>query len=186
MNNYWEDRYKLKGNSGLGSYGIIGDEKANFINNFIIKNEIKTISDFGCGDGNQISLLTSYELYHGYDISNYIISECRNKFKDNNNMMFYNNISDLPNSDLCMSLDVIYHIIDIESYESYLNNLFNKSNKYVIIFSSNHERNDVNTTHIYHRIFTEWINNNILDFTLIEESNNFPNTSAKFFVYKKI
>lgn len=185
MSNYWEERYKLNGNSGLGSYGKIADHKAQIINDYIIKNNIKTISDFGCGDGNQISLLKTYELYHGFDVSPYIVDSCINKFKGIGNMFFYKNINDLPTSELCLSLDVLYHIIDFNEFEKYLRLLFEKSSKHVIIFSSNHSRNDSSAPHIIHRKFTEWINKNISNYALIEEGDKFENTSAKFYTYLK-
>jgi hypothetical protein len=73
MNNFWEERYKTGGNSGAGSYGEYAVYKAQIINDYIIKYNIKTISDFGCGDGNQISLLKGFESYMGHDISSYAL-----------------------------------------------------------------------------------------------------------------
>lgn len=185
MSKYWEDRYITGGNSGLGSYGEYAKHKADVINNYIKKLNIKTISDFGCGDGNQISLIYGYEKYVGFDVSKHIVSLCDEKFKNIENMSFINTINDLPESDLCLSLDVIYHIIDENEYQEYLKQLFNKSKKYVLIFSSNHE-NDSIVNHIYHRVFTKWVNDNINNFKFIEEINNNLKTSAKFFLFEKI
>ena len=53
---YWEFRYANNGNSGAGSYGKLADFKAKVINGFIHENELNTILEFGCGDGNQLSL----------------------------------------------------------------------------------------------------------------------------------
>jgi hypothetical protein len=55
MNNFWENRYRMGGNSGAGSYGEFAEHKANVINNYILKYNIKQYQIFGCGDGNQIS-----------------------------------------------------------------------------------------------------------------------------------
>jgi len=182
---FWNDRYKSGGNSGLGSYGKCANGKASVINNYIKKYNIKTISDFGCGDGNQISLLEGYENYCGYDISPYIIDACKNKFENNKFMTFTNNVNEIPNAELTLSLDVLYHLVNICDFELYLSQLFDKSKKYVLIFSSNHDRNS-GINHIYHRKFTDWVDKHHTKFKLIEEINNFYDTSAQFYLYKNI
>ena len=69
---YWEKRYVTGGNSGDGSYGYLAKYKAEIINNFIEKNSINAIIEFGTGDGNQIKHM-NYKNYIGFDVSNYII-----------------------------------------------------------------------------------------------------------------
>ena len=88
MDNYWDNRYKTGGNSGLGSYGENAKYKANIINTYINKFRIKTICDFGCGDGNQISLFEGFDKYFGCDISLHALSICEEKFKNNGKMTF--------------------------------------------------------------------------------------------------
>ncbi len=185
MNNHWENRYQAGGNSGAGSYGEYAKHKSEVINNYINKFEIKTISDFGCGDGNQISTIFGFEKYCGYDISPYIIEKCRGLYKDNDKIKFVNQINEISNADLCLSLDVIYHIIDENDYANYLENLFDKSNKYVLIFSSNHNDNNHNSDHIFHRKFTDWVDENKKNFKLIDEVENFLQTSAKFYLFER-
>jgi 2-polyprenyl-3-methyl-5-hydroxy-6-metoxy-1,4-benzoquinol methylase len=185
MNNYWEERYRAGGNSGNGSYGETADHKATVINNYITKFGIKTISDFGCGDGNQISLLKGFDSYMGYDISSYALYLCHEKFKNNKAMNFCSLMSDLPQADLCISLDVVYHILSQEEYEKYLTRLFDGSKKYVLIFSSNFNSYDSSAPHVIHRKFTDWVEENRKDFKLIEEVDNFLLTSAKFFMFEK-
>jgi hypothetical protein len=51
---YWENRYKNGGNSGEGSYALKAEYKANVLNNYIQKLNIKSIIEFGCGDGNNL------------------------------------------------------------------------------------------------------------------------------------
>lgn len=187
MNNFWDERYKSGGNSGVGSYGEYAKHKAEVINNCIIKYNIKTISDFGCGDGNQIGLLHGFESYIGCDISPHIISQCRRKFGNNSKMSFCSSMSELQESDLCLSLDVLYHIVDFNEFEKYLKLLFNKSKRYVLIFSSNHENNKHDAlNYIYHRKFTNWIEENYNNFKLVEIVDNTLGTSAKFFLYEKM
>lgn len=182
--NYWENRYVSGLDSGRGSYGKSANHKATMINNYIINHDIKSISDFGCGDGNQIGLLKGFENYCGFDISPYIIDVCKQKFIDNSKMTFCTKINDLPESELCLSLDVLYHIIDEKDYENYLFQLFNKSKKYVLIFSTNHQEKTI-SSYILHRKFTDWVDTHCKDFVLVEELENSLKSSAKFYLYKR-
>ena len=53
---YWKNRYNLGGNSGDGSYGELAQFKAEFLNKFVTDKNIKTIIEFGSGDGNQLTM----------------------------------------------------------------------------------------------------------------------------------
>ncbi len=55
-NKYWTQRYAEGGNSGAGSYGKFARFKAEVINKFVSEREIKSVIEFGCGDGNQLKL----------------------------------------------------------------------------------------------------------------------------------
>src|SRR5437660_1578196 len=65
---YWEGRYVEGGDSGHGSYGFLAAEKARFLNAFIEKHHVASVIEFGCGDGNQLSL-ARYPRYLGLDVS---------------------------------------------------------------------------------------------------------------------
>lgn len=166
---YWENRYLTNGNSGAGSYGTEAMFKANYINGVIKKYGINSISDFGCGDGNQISLLTGFKKYYGYDFSRTTIDNCIKKLTDKRYQFEYN-IEDIPISDITISLDVTYHILEDDYFEEYMNSLFMKSNKYVLIYSMN--RNDATSQnmsiHLKNREFVGWVSNNYPHFELVE------------------
>ncbi|MDR0911887.1 MAG: class I SAM-dependent methyltransferase [Methanobrevibacter sp.] len=103
------------------------------INNFVNENKINTVMELGHGDGNQLKL-ASYPNYIGFDVSETAVEKCRKLFDKDNNKTFkllreYNN----EKADLALSLDVIYHLIEDNVYEYYMEKLFNSSNKYVII-----------------------------------------------------
>ena len=51
---YWNDRYVKGQNSGAGSYNKLAQFKADVINDFLGRNQIKSIVDYGVGDGNQL------------------------------------------------------------------------------------------------------------------------------------
>jgi hypothetical protein len=182
---YWENRYKSNGNSGLGSYGDEAKFKSNYINDAIIKYNIKSINDFGCGDGNQISQLENFEIYCGTDVSNTTLLNCIQKFKNVNKYKFVSNISEMNDADLCMSLDVLYHITEDDYFNDYMHNLFSLSKKYVLIYSVN--SNELTTVpHMKYRDFLSWIEKNVSDFKLIDSSKyEKKNNGVGFFLFMK-
>lgn len=175
---YWEYRYREKGNSGSGSYGRLACFKAEIINDFIKKNKIQKCIELGCGDGNQLSLFECPS-FVGLDVSKTIIAENQLRFKEDATKNFYlynkKNIKQLQKEPylLSLSLDVIFHLVEDSIFENYMHNLFNFSDQYVIIYSSN-----INlrlSPYERHRNFTAWIDQNIADWELIERiPNPFP------------
>ena len=65
---YWEDRYARGGTSGAGSYGRAAEWKAQIVNAWVRELGITSVIDWGCGDGNQLSL-ADYPRYLGLDRS---------------------------------------------------------------------------------------------------------------------
>jgi len=183
----WENRYKTNGNSGAGSYGVLCEYKAKFINKFIIDNNCKNVIEFGSGDGNQMSYF-DVQQYTGVDISEHVINICKQKYSHLANKKFATYVEYYKMSskfDLSLSLDVIYHLVDDNIYEKYMNDLFNSTNKFVIIYSSNRQEK-YNNSHVYPRKFTDYID---LKFPraklLCHEPNPYPKLSgADFFVYQ--
>jgi hypothetical protein len=193
---YWENRYKSGRNSGPGSYNELAKFKAKIINEFINKNNIKSIIDYGVGDGNQLKFInTENKKYIGIDISKTIINKCTELFKNDNTKVFIleNNMQNL-NVDLVISCDVLYNLIEDKEYVNYIKNLFNISKSYVIIYARNEDLNY--KPHIKFRKFTDYINENFINWNLIEHIPNiYPqlivgidnhNTSpCDFYIYKK-
>lgn len=153
--NYWEKRYAKGGNSGVGSYSILAEYKASVINNFVSKNNINKVIEWGSGDCNQLSL-ANYKKYIGYDVSQTSINICKNKFNNDNTKTFIyldENFKNEEKADLSISLDVIYHLVEDNVFDTYMRNLFDSSNRYVCIYSSN--VNKPWEAHVRHRKFTD-------------------------------
>ena len=109
---YWTTRYGRGGDSGPGSYGRLAYFKAGVINEFIEKNEIRTVVEFGSGDGAQLEL-AKYPRYTGVDISPRAIELCKARFRADGTKEFL--LADDPRADsvrayLALSLAVIYHL----------------------------------------------------------------------------
>ena len=193
-NIYWEHRYQQNGNSGAGSYGKFADFKAQFINDFIERNNVVSVIDFGCGDGNQLSLLKDVR-YVGVDVSATAVSLCRTRYQDDASKRFL--LFEECGNERCelgLSLDVIYHIVEDQIYEQYMRQIFTGAKRFVIIYSSDQEENYSNTPlHIRHRKFTQWIEDNRPDWILKEQvPNRYPYSGdhlqgswSQFFVYEK-
>ena len=155
-------------------------------------NGIQSVIDFGCGDGNQLSLF-SFPNYIGFDVSMTAITLCKKHFKNDRTKTFFSynpecfkDNSNIFRAELTLSLDVIYHLIEDNIFELYMEHLFSSSDKFVIIYSD-----DTNTNQRYHekhRQFSKWIETNLPDWRLINKiKNKFPDEScADFFIYKKI
>ncbi|TLD96633.1 class I SAM-dependent methyltransferase [Helicobacter jaachi] len=205
---YWEIRYKSFktlggggiGASGAGSYNHLADFKARVLNTFVQEHNIARVLEWGCGDGNQLSLC-AYPQYIGLDVSSFVIQRLREKFRQDNTKAFYEveyflqNQAQMPftSADLSLSLDVIYHLIDDRIYAAYMRNLFAFSHQFVIIYASNVDA--PHTAHVRHRAFSKWIAAHISGWELIEsipnaypyDAQNPQNTSfADFYIYKKI
>ena len=181
----WEKEYKRGGNSGTGSYGEFADFKARILNDLVSKEDIRTVIEFGCGDGNQLSLAT-YPMYIGYDVSPTALALCHSKFAADSTKAF-RPVSEYQGekADMAMSLDVLYHIIEHDLWEAYMRRLFNAAYKCVVIYSTNEAYNAPNrAAHMYHRQFTPWVEANQPAWELVRTVRNEFNGSADFYIYK--
>ena len=158
---YWKQRYKSGGNSGAGSYHGLAEFKAEILNGFVQDRQIRTVIEYGCGDGNQLRL-SEYPSYTGFDVSPEAISQCKDIFSDDEAKVF-KLMSDYANetAQLTLSLDVIYHLIEDGVFHDYMKRLFDSSTEFVIIYSSNtDEQQRFQAAHMKHRKFSQWIDQN--------------------------
>lgn len=193
---YWEKRYHAGGNSGDGSYGHLATFKSKIINSIINQHNIKSVVDYGVGDGNQCELIDTQNIqYYGIDVSPTAIQLCVNrKLKDKQFMLVEEYKNKNIQCELSISCDVIYHLIEDDVFEEYMQNLFDFSIKYVIIYSRNENVN--HAKHVKFRKFSNYIESNIkanlIDHILnpypqtILGSNNKNTSPSDFFVYEKV
>ena len=154
---YWERRYMYGGNSGGGSYNRLAEFKAKILNEFVSQNKISSVIEWGCGDGNQLQL-AKYPDYVGYDVSQKAIEICKSKFENDNTKEFYycgnEDFTTGKKAELVLSLDVIYHLIEDESFKTYMDRLLESSTKYICIYSSDFQ--EVKDKHVKCRKFTKY------------------------------
>ncbi len=185
---YWENRYKMGGNSGDGSYNKLAEFKADVLNEFVKRNKIDSVVEWGFGDGSQLSLL-HIPHYIGYDVAQTAVQICKDKFYGDKSkeFLYYNGsrIDELYKADMAISLDVLYHLVEDDKFENYMSNLFNSADRYVCIYSSNYNAKQ-DAVHIKRRKFSDYIQNNFTDWELMEVIRNPYETShSEFFIYRK-
>jgi SAM-dependent methyltransferase len=196
---YWENRYKSGGNSGNGSYNHLAQFKADVINNLIKEFEANSIIEFGCGDGNQLSLL-NFNKYIGLDVSVTAIEICKQKYKNDQSKKFflYNCNAFIDNKEFfrmdgAISIDVLFHLVEKNVYEKYLNHLFACASKLVIVYAANLNIQQKNKHELY-RKFTDDIDKRFPEWKLEREiKNRYPakdyedenGSLADFFIYTR-
>lgn len=173
---YWKRRYARGGDSGAGSFGRLARFKASYLNEFVKREDVRSVIEFGCGDGNQLALY-EFPLYLGLDVSLDALARCRDRFaKDPTKSFLLTEQYDRQSADLALSIDVLFHLVEDELFHSYLCTLFDAAERFVVVYSSNTEENEVVVTgHVKHREFTKWVSANRPDWILSEHiPNEFP------------
>lgn len=203
VGNYWEQRYKSGRTSGAGSYNRLANYKSKVLTRFLENYNIASAVELGCGDGAQLGLI-DYPQYLGLDISKTAIEICEKRFVGRSNVSFMHYIPEkfdvLKNSgfDLALSLDVIYHLSNDETYNKYLEHLFAISSKFVIIYSNSQEFYtkgvNENAEYVRFRDFISDIRIRFPEWGLIKiEANYYPfnlslaeeTSIADFYIFKK-
>lgn len=189
---YWERRYRLGMDSGDGSYGELARFKADTINSFVAATGVRSVVEFGCGDGNQLAL-ARYPQYLGLDVSAAAIERCALRFGDDatKSFLWYDprlavNLHAALRAELTLSLDVIYHLLEEDTYRRYLELLFGASTRYVIAYSSDGAEASP-APHVRHWHFTADVGRMHPEFRLVRTVENpYPDrTFARFFMFER-
>ncbi|MBL7077892.1 MAG: class I SAM-dependent methyltransferase [Kiritimatiellae bacterium] len=191
---FWVELYERGGNSGSGSYGKLAEFKAEFLNRWVRDHDIQAIMEFGCGDGNQLRL-AAYPSYTGFDVSPRAVAMCREQFA-NDKAKSFRLVSeyDGERAQLVLSLDVLYHLIEDAAFTEYMHRLFASADVFVIIYSSNSDVGQAEgMPEVKRRRFTDWIDVNAPDWTLVNKTpNRHPfsgdaktGSQSDFYVYQR-
>ena len=151
---FWEARYAGGGNSGSGSRGDNARHKADYLNTFVKDREVRSVLEFGCGDGYQLSL-ANYPDYVGLDVAEAAVDRCRTLFALDGHKRFYR----LPTlwpvvGELVLSLDVTYHLVEQPVYDQHLKDVFSSATRFVILYTTDSDVVDpalVSAEHVLHR-----------------------------------
>ena len=191
---YWINRYRDGGNSGAGSYSHLAAFKAEVLNSFVAEHHIHSVLELGCGDGNQLAYFR-FPSYLGFDISDLVLDQCRAAFGPDPSKRFLP-MREAPahTAELALSLDVLYHLIEDDTYHGYLHQLFAAATRYVIIYAADTDDARNYAPHVKPRKFTTWVAQYQSDFRLInyipnrfpfEEGKNTTTSFADFYIYQR-
>jgi hypothetical protein len=140
---FWEQRYARGGGSGPGSYGVLAQEKAQFLNAFVRAHGVRSVIEFGSGDGNQLSL-AEYPSYIGLDVSPAAVRLCQRRFADDPAKSFFRydgtcfvDRAGVFSAELAISLDVIFHLVEDPVFGAYMTHLFGAGQRHVVVYSTN-------------------------------------------------
>lgn len=136
---YWDRRYRDGRTSGAGSEGESAVRKAATINQLIKNEGVKSVVDWGVGDGTVLSMMSTEVDYYGIDISRFTIHRLRREWQHEPRRRFalLNEVGAVT-ADLGLSLDVIFHCVDDLDYELHLRRLFASAKRLVLIHSSDY------------------------------------------------
>lgn len=187
---YWEQRYANGRSSGPGSTGEHARFKSDFVNGFVDEHDVETVLEFGCGDGAQLTL-GEYPSYVGLDVSESVIERCREKFDDDPTKRFrtYDPFEfddhEALRAELVLSMEVVFHLVEDDVFEKTFFDIFTAAERYVIIFSSNHEE-QVPEIHMRHRRFTDHVEEAFPAFECVEfVANPFEERVSDFYVFER-
>jgi hypothetical protein len=190
---YWEQNYARGGTSGPGSYGHLAQGKAAFLNTFVREHDLRSVIEFGCGDGAQLSL-ADYPSYVGLEVSRSAIARCKHRFAGDaaKSFFLYDGSCFLDQAgvftaDLALSLDVIYHLTEDQVFSTYMEHLFGAGGRFVVIYATNTEMSGT-APHIRHRRFAEWVETRCPRWRLAQVTPG-PNRGparADFFTYGRV
>jgi SAM-dependent methyltransferase len=187
---YWLQRYQRGGDSGAGSGGSSAKYKADMLNAFVRHFGIQTVVEFGCGDGRQLAL-AQYPQYAGYDISPEAVELCRKSFASDTSKRFALVAAfDGSRSDLALSLDVLFHLVEDKVYFEYLDRLFGAATRFVAIYASDEESSSYNLPHVRHRSVSRDVAQRFdqfqpLDFSTTNASPPEASPAMRFMIYRR-
>jgi SAM-dependent methyltransferase len=189
---FWERNYARGETSGPGSYGAAAKAKASFLNTLVRDRGVRNVVEFGCGDGNQLSL-AEYPHYVGLDVSRTAIGLCERRFAEDPTKSFFlydgtcfADRAGLFVADLAISLDVVYHLAEDAVFETYMGHLFAAGKRLVVVYSTNMVMSGT-APHVRHRHFTPWVEMNCPDWVPagITRGPSPELARADFFVYER-
>ena len=142
---FWEENYAQGQTSGSGSYGRLAEGKSRFLNELVSARAVRSVIEFGCGDGNQLSL-ADYPRYIGLDVSRNAVRLCQRRFASDPAKSFFlydgacfTDRAGIFTADLALSLDVVYHLTEDAAFEAYMAHLFAAGRRLVVIYSTDME-----------------------------------------------
>lgn len=140
--NYWNRRYAIGRTSGLGSQGEPVENKVRWLKGLP---GVTKIVEVGCGDfvfGARLLEQYPAASYLGLDISEVIVRR-NNILNRTEDIEFQVQLSHelVPDSDLLLCVDVLFHILDDQEYQNMLAKLKQSIWKYLAVSAYEYDNN---------------------------------------------
>lgn len=177
---YWDSRYLKGGDSGAGSRGDTGRDKALFVNDVIQRHGISSVIDWGCGDGQVLTHMTHAIGYLGIDVSQVVLDRVRGEHPSR--LFCLPEEAEGVTADLALSMDVLFHFPDDADYFAYLQNLFRSADHMVLIYATDYDGGQT-ARHVRRRNFTPDITRRYPAWRLVEKAPGVTEDGAEFFLY---
>jgi SAM-dependent methyltransferase len=158
----------------------------------VARHGIRSVIELGCGDGSQLAL-GNYETYVGLDVSPIAVRTCAEAFARDTSKSFFLydpkcfvDNTEVFGADLALSLDVVFHLVEDDVYQLYMQHLFASARSFVIIYSSDFQDRGGSPPYTRHRNYTAWVTEHVSEWALCEHEPN-PHaalTSSEFRAFR--
>jgi hypothetical protein len=149
---YWEKRYATGGTSGAGSYGPAARWKSEVVNRWVADNGVTPVVDLGwCIEqyaGDATKSFAAFDPAAWHDPAGWF------------------------RADLGLSMEVIFHLVEDEVLDSYLQQLFGAAERFVVICA--YDGLMPARAYEHHRPFTPWVVQHAPDWELVEHERHPP------------
>ena len=106
----------------------------------------------------------NFKNYFGLDVSQTSIKLCKEQYAGDSSKSFmlydpafFARVGNFVKSDVTLSSEVLFHLVEEDVFHKYLNDLFSMAKKAVIIISTDHSDNTNCPRHIKHRVFSDYV-----------------------------
>lgn len=149
----------------------------------IEREAIRSVIDWGCGDGGQLALVRLPAAYVGVDISRTAVAKCRTLFPSRRFAVV--TLEDDPpkycRGELGLSMDVIFHLVKDHDFKVYLRRLFSNAERFVCIYGTDYD--EPQRAHMRHRHFTPYVGRYYPGWQLCDRPSK--ETGTGFFLYAR-
>lgn len=181
---YWQRRYLRGDDSGEGSRGENAVRKADVVARIIRAAGrapapgVRSLIDWGCGDGQVLEQMVGHLSdvgvhYTGVDVSHAAIAKISEQFPHHSFVLDfpYGKSTKWLRSDMGLSFDVIFHLVNQSDFMIYMERLFTCSQKIILIHSTDHDGGRT-TRHVLWRRFTPYVAETFPDWELLSRPDD--------------
>lgn len=181
---HWSRRWRAAADSGAGA--IVGDgvDKARFVSDFVKEQEVASVIDWGCGEGEVLEKLDLHGVeYTGVETSAAAVERMRRRFAERPEHTFT-----LPHGcdrwerrELALSLEALPRCSGEREYDDHLAKLFGSSRRFVLIGTAD----DAAARHVRPRSIVRDVAERFPEWELTRTEAATAGGSASFLLYEK-